>query len=115
MIPAQPILIGVLLAAVLLYFSRLRSKAMDGLIVLVCFGCASVLIVRPNLATRIANMVGIGRGVDLIFYLSLPGLLMMIFLLFARTRETNAKLTVAVREYAIRDAQVPPPTDHTSA
>jgi hypothetical protein len=115
MIPAQPILIGVLLAAVLLYFSRLRSKAMDGLIVLVCFGCASVLIMRPNLATRIANMVGIGRGVDLIFYLSLPGLLMMIFLLFARTRETNAKLTVAVREYAIRDAQVPPPTDHTSA
>ena len=115
MIPAQPILIGVLLAAVLLYFSRLRSKAMDGLIVLVCFGCASVLIMRPNLATRIANMVGIGRGVDLIFYLSLPGLLMMIFLLFARTRETNAKLTVAVREYAIRDAQVPPPTNHTSA
>jgi len=115
MIPAQPILIGVLLAAVLLYFSRLRSKAMDGLIVLVCFGCASVLIMRPNLATRIANMVGIGRGVDLIFYLSLPGLLMMIFLLFARTRETNAKLTVAVREYAIRDAQVPQPTDHTSA
>jgi hypothetical protein len=115
MIPAQPILIGVLLAAVLLYFSRLRSKATDGLIVLVCFGCASVLIMRPNLATRIANMVGIGRGVDLIFYLSLPGLLMMIFLLFARTRETNAKLTVAVREYAIRDAQVPQPTDHTSA
>jgi hypothetical protein len=97
MIPAQPILVAVLVAVVLLYFSRLRSKAADGLIILLCFGCAS-LVIRPNIATRIANLVGVGRGVDLILYLSLPGLLMMIFLLFARTRELNAKLTVAVRE-----------------
>lgn len=107
MIPAQPILIAVLVAAVLLYFARLRSKAADGLIVLLCFGGASLMVIRPNIATRIAQLVGIGRGVDLIVYLSLPGLLMMIFLLFARTRELNAKLTAAVREYAIRDARLP--------
>jgi hypothetical protein len=108
MIPVQPILMALLAAAVLLYFSRLRSKAADGLIVLLCFGGASLLVMRPNIATRIAWMVGVGRGVDLIFYLALPGLLMLIFLLFARTRELNAKLTVAIREFAIRDARVPP-------
>jgi hypothetical protein len=106
MIPVQPILMAVLAGVVLLYFSRLRSKAVDGLIILVCFGCASLLVMRPNVATRIANMVGVGRGVDLIVYLALPGLLMMIFLLFARTREMNAKLTTVVREYAIRDANL---------
>ena len=113
MIPAQPILIGVLVAVALLYFSRLRSKAVDGLIVLLCFGGASLLVMRPNIATRIAHLVGVGRGADLIVYLALPGLLMMIFLLFARTRELNAKLTAAVREYAIRDARLPQPIDNS--
>ena len=112
MIPVQPILLAVLVGAVLLYFSRLRSKAVDGLIILLCFGCASLLVMRPNIATRIANLVGVGRGADLIVYLALPGLLMMIFLLFARTRELNAKLTAVVREYAIRDARLPQPVDN---
>jgi hypothetical protein len=107
MIPAQPILMAVLVAVVLLYFSRLRSKAADGLIVLLCFGCASLMVMHPNIATRIANLVGVGRGADLIVYLTLPGLLMMIFLLFAKIRELNSKLATAVREYAIRDAQLP--------
>ncbi len=107
MIPVQPILIAVLVVVVLFYFSRLRTKTADGLIILVCFGCASLLVIRPNIANRIANLVGVGRGADLILYLALPGMLMMILLLFAKTRELNAKLTAAVREYAIRDASSP--------
>src|ERR1022692_4422661 len=107
MIPVQPILLAVLVGAVLLYFSLLRSKAVDGLIILLCFGCASLMVMRPNIATRVANLVGVGRGADLIVYLALPGLLMMIFLQFARTRELNAKLTMAVREYATRDPHLP--------
>lgn len=108
MIPVQPILLGILASLVLLYFSRLRSKAADGLIILLCFGCASLLVMHPDIATRIAHLVGVGRGADLIVYLSLPGLLMMILVLFSRTRELNAKLTTAVREYALRDVHVPP-------
>ena len=114
MIPVQPILLAVLVAAALIYFLRLRSKAVDGLIVLFCFGCASLLVMRPTIATRMAQLVGVGRGADLIVYLALPGLLMMIFLLFARTRELNAKLTAAVREFAIRDAHLPQQVDNSS-
>ena len=104
---------AVLAGAVLLYFLRLRSKAVDRLFILVCFGCASLTVMHPDIATRVANLVGVGRGADLIVYFSLPGLLMMIFLLFARTRELDAKLTTAVREFAIRDARVPGPSDHS--
>jgi len=113
MIPVQPILMAVLAGVVLLYFTRLRSRAVDGLIILLCFGCASLLVMRPNIATRLANLVGVGRGADLIVYLALPGLLMMIFFLFARTRDLNAKLTAVVREYAIRDARLPQPIDNS--
>ena len=104
MILAQPILVAVLAALVILYFARLRTRAWDILVILLCFGIAALLVVRPEVATRIAHTVGIGRGVDLIFYLAIPGLALLILLLFARTRELNLKLTAMVRETALANA-----------
>jgi hypothetical protein len=106
MILAQPILVALLAALVILYFARLRSRGSDGFLVAVCFGIAAFLVARPNVATKIANFVGIGRGVDLIFYLAIPGLALMILLLFARTRDLNLKLTAALREVALSNARV---------
>jgi len=108
MIPAQPILVGLLAALVVLYFARLRSRATDGLLVGLCFVFAALLVIRPTMATKIANAVGIGRGVDLIFYLAIPGLAPMVLLLFARTRDLNSKLTATLREIAISNARVHP-------
>ena len=105
MILAQPILVALLAALVILYFARLRSRATDGLLVGLCFGFAAMLVIRPTVATKIANAVGIGRGVDLIFYLAIPGLALMVLLLFARTRDLNLKLTATLREIAISNAQ----------
>ena len=106
MIPAQPILVTLLAALVLLYFARLRSRTSDGLLIALCFGVGALLVIRPTLATHIANLVGIGRGVDLIFYLSIPGLALMVLLLFARTRDLNLKLTAVIRENALANANV---------
>ena len=106
MIPAQPILIALLAVLVFLYFARLRSRTSDGLLVVVCSGVSALLVIRPTFATRIANLVGIGRGVDLIFYVSIPGLALLMLLLFARTRDLNMKLTAVVREIALAKAHV---------
>jgi hypothetical protein len=105
MILAQPILIALLTAVVLLYFVRLRSRGTDGLLIGICFGFAALLVVRPAVAQRIADWVGIGRGVDLVIYLAIPGLALMILLLFARTRDLNQKLTATLRELAIANAR----------
>lgn len=106
MIPAQPIIVALLAALVLLYFTRLRSRGTDGFVVTLCFAAATVLVFRPTVATKIANLVGIGRGVDLIFYLAIPGLGMLVLLLFARTRDLNLKLTATLREIALSNARV---------
>ena len=106
MILAQPILIVLLAALVIIYFARLRTRAWDILAIGLCFGVAALLVVRPTVATRLAHLVGIGRGVDLITYLAIPGLALLILLLFARTRELNLKLTALVRETALADPQV---------
>jgi len=111
MILAQPILAVLLISLVVLYFVKLRSRFSDTLVVMACFGVSALLVFRPTVATRLANMVGIGRGVDLIFYLTIPGLALMLLLLFARTRDLNLKLTAALRELAISNAHAPIESD----
>jgi glycosyltransferase involved in cell wall biosynthesis len=106
MILAQPILVALLPALVLLYFARLRSRTSDGAVIAFCFSVAALLVIRPTLATSVANLVGIGRGVDLIFYVSIPGLALMVLLLFARTRDLNLMLTAMVRDTALTNANV---------
>jgi small membrane protein len=106
MILAQPILVALLAVLVVLYFVRLRTRAWDILAIGLCFGIAALLVVRPTVATRLAHLVGIGRGVDLIFYLAIPGLALLILVLFARIRELNLKLTATLRELAIANAHV---------
>jgi len=110
-IPAQPILVALLAVLVVLYFARLRTRAWDILAMGICFGLAALLVARPAVATKLAHLVGIGRGVDLIFYLAIPGLALLILLLFARTRELNLKLTATLRELAITNAHVSSQTD----
>ena len=111
MILAQPILAVLLIALVALYFVKLRSRSSDTFLVLVCFGVSALLVFRPTVATRLAHFVGIGRGVDLIFYLTIPSLALGLLLLFARTRDLNLKLTAAIRELALSNAHVPNESD----
>lgn len=106
MTPAQPILIGILALVATVYLMRLRSRFSDALVSVCSFGFASLLVSRPDLATRLARMVGIGRGVDLVFYISIPTLLLLNLVLFSHLRETNLRLTAAIREMAISNAQV---------
>lgn len=104
MIIAQPILVTLLTVLVVLYFVRLRTRGSDGLVILLCFGIATFLIVRPEAANQLAHLVGIGRGADLIFYLAIPGLALLILLLFSQTRDLNRKITAIVREMALNNA-----------
>ncbi len=106
MIPAQPILIFALVTLVFFYFLRLRSKLIDTIAVVVIFGCASVLVMHPRLATRIATLVGVGRGVDLVFYIAIPGLAFLILLLFSKLRSIEAKLTKTIRQQALANAEI---------
>ena len=113
MILAQPILIALLASLVIIYFARLRTRAWDILAIGLFFGVAALLVVRPAVATRLAHAVGIGRGVDLIVYLAIPGLTLLILLLFAKTRELNMKLTATIRAMALANPHVNSGPDHT--
>ena len=101
MIPIQSILLVLFVAATVLYFRRLRSKIWDRIIILVVCVTGAIIVLHPDLANAMAHRLGVGRGADLFFYLTLPGLGVIAMQLFSRIRELEERQTMLVREIAI--------------
>jgi small membrane protein len=105
--PIQFILIILLAGLVWLYLSRLRSRLLDRLIV-VLFGVIGVIMVlMPDATSTIAHYLGVGRGADLLLYLGLIGLTFVSFILFSRQREMQASITELARAIALQNARRP--------
>jgi len=64
-------------------------------------------VAYPERTTDIAVYLGVGRGTDLLLYLSIVLGGFAILLVYVRTRRLEQKLTQHVRETAIRTARVP--------
>ena len=109
--PVQFILIVILLLVTFVYFNRLRSGLFDRLIILCLAGLGIVMTVVPDFTTTIANLVGVGRGVDLFFYLAILGLAFMCLLLYSKLRDLEASITTLTRALAIKKAHAPGDAD----
>jgi len=64
---------------------------------------ALAVVIKPELSILVANFVGIGRGSDLVVYLSLIFLFYLIWKLFLRLSEIDKKITQIVRQSALED------------
>jgi hypothetical protein len=64
---------------------------------------AGLLIVFPYITTRIARMVGIGRGADLILYIAILAGLTGAFYFYSRSRRLEVLVTDIIRREALRD------------
>jgi hypothetical protein len=98
------ILLLVVLRAFLVQKSLVLAKRLTavGLFLLLVF-----LVLFPEYSTKIANMVGVGRGVDLLFYLSNLFLLLLIVALWRRVNMLSETVTKLARELAIEKARKP--------
>jgi hypothetical protein len=104
----QPLLIFLLLAGTVVYFRWLRSGLLDRLMVILIAAVGVGLVANPELTTRIAHRVGVGRGVDLVFYIALFGLGFSLLLIFSKLRDLEARLTEVARAQALACAKLPP-------
>jgi hypothetical protein len=100
----QPLLIVLIVLALLIYMSRFRSRLADRCIVIGITIAGIVLVAVPDLSIAIAHSVGVGRGVDLVIYLSLVGLGFSNLFLFSKLRSVEGQVTSIVRELGIRGA-----------
>jgi len=58
-------------------------------------------IIEQNTLIRIAHLIGISRGVDLVIYLSIILLFYLIYRIFYSLNEINQKITKIIREQAL--------------
>jgi hypothetical protein len=111
LIPIQFVLISGLLLLGFEYFTRLRSRLWDRILV-IAFSLAGIgFVAYPDYATKLANRVGVGRGTDLLLYISLLGVGFILMLLFSAIRELQEKMTGIAREIALLGAEQTPPPD----
>ena len=57
--------------------------------------------VKPEWSTALANYVGVGRGVDLLFYLSHLVLFFIAFMYYIKFKDIELRFTALVRELAL--------------
>lgn len=60
-----------------------------------------LFVLRPDLATRVANLLGIGRGADLVSYVSALGVLACFFLIVGVERRVRIQITELSRSIAL--------------
>jgi hypothetical protein len=91
------------IAAVMMFYFLIvtRKSALRRLFVFFVFGSGLVFILYPGLSMRIAHLVGIGRGADLVFYVAILFLVFLCFNFYLRFQALEAQLTGIVRTLAI--------------
>ena len=69
------------------------------------WGGVIVVAVHPTTTDRLANILGVGRGVDTAMYLSLLLIFYLLFRSFAKIEDMDRQLTRIVRANALREME----------
>jgi hypothetical protein len=102
------VLLTAMLFAILLYASMTwRQAPMVGLIAVMAVCWALYFVWFPSHATRLAVLVGIGRGADLILYAWVVISLTMLLNLHLKLRAQMELITLLARKIAIAEATPP--------
>ena len=104
----------VLITLVVLVVARLfrsrgaRAQAIRriGLVVFAAFAAVSILC--PDMWTKIAQKVGVGRGADLVLYALVVAFLSFTVTTYLRFRDLETNYTRLARRIALSDAPAPP-------
>lgn len=63
---------------------------------------ASIVVLIPKTSERIAAILGVGRGVDVVMYLSIAALFYFMFRIMTRIDRMERDITKIVREVALK-------------
>jgi len=89
-----------------LVFLRRNRLPFHIVIVIAVLAVAGLAVVFPDLTAEAAQLVGVGRGVDLVTYLVEIGTLFVLLHYYTKFVEVERRMTDVVREMAILRAEV---------
>jgi hypothetical protein len=88
----------------LLKWSRSPASLLVRVLRLAVWAGSGVAITIPSLIQEVAQLLGIGRGADVVLYLFVLAFLWVSFFLYARCLRLEREITALTRHMAIRDA-----------
>ena len=97
---SQVLLIAALILFIV-YIFRLRTEFFDRLVYIACALVGMALVIDPQFSTQVANLLGIGRGADMLFYLFIVASLFYAVATRSRLRRLERQLTRLVRQDAL--------------
>lgn len=107
----MPITITQIFLSIFLLFalSRVILRFRDGTLPLFgfffwssLFGLATIMVLFPGITSNIAQTMGIGRGADVIIYLSITILFYLVFRLYIYLEDIKHNLTELVQKLALK-------------
>jgi small membrane protein len=101
----QVVLAAGILVIGLYSYRRLRSSYVDAFLIFAFMATGFAFVFFPGLSNRVAHFLGVGRGADMIFYISILFFAFLIMKLYARTRRLEQIITGMVRDESLRKAE----------
>lgn len=112
------LILGIAIAAMLAvrFLPGDRSLAVKRILALIFAAAAVLAILFPSTLTAIANFFGIGRGADLLLYVSIIGGLLFVVAMVRSKARSEARVTQLARAVALMEARLAEqdPPEHPS-
>lgn len=102
----QVLLIAMLAGAFVLTWRRSKQGALSRLGAFAwsaLWFAAIVVVLRPEVATFFASLLGVGRGADAVIYVSIIALFYLVFRIFLRLDKLDRDLTSLVRKVSLEE------------
>lgn len=91
------------------YLTRLRSLLVDRMLVMATVTGAVLLLAAPEVSNLVATWFGVGRGVDLLFYLAHCAIALILVILYSKLRSQSQDIMSLTRQIALHRARTWPP------
>ena len=101
--------LGLIVLLVVLFANRSRKGLSSGVLALwaTLFIVGIITILFPQITKTAANILGIGRGADLVFYLGIIAMGAGFFATYLRMCKLERNITELTRHLAIQGAETP--------
>jgi hypothetical protein len=94
---------GLLLISIYAY-RKFRNSIVDAVVMSLFILAGIALVIFPEVTSWLAHALGVGRGVDLIFYFGILFFIFIILKLYARIRRLEQLMTKVIRNDSIAGA-----------
>jgi len=104
--PLQIILLAFILFAMSRVLFRAKEKVLStqaAFFWFIIWTAALIGVILPTTTTQLAEFFGVGRGVDIIVYISLALLFYLVFRIYVMIEDIRHEITSLVREIALKN------------